>query len=277
MMTDGVGQEDTVGKAPTRFQQMGNKDSRLSVIVHKWRHYSRRYGRLSAILRYIGRCYPRVWSLFGGIATTSYLKWWKRQPGTKLLNLGGGGNLNEEWLTADVDPRADVFVDCGETLPFANGTVDGIMLEEVIEHLDYLRGLKLLKECNRILKGNGILRVSTPDVMWFAELQIRPMLSNAQEAKEDFVYRECCRLLGTNDAPDELIRAAALNSIFFFHGHRFVYTSQSLEKLFCLAGFEFRRSTYREANSKLARLDTHPERFRHPPEISLYYDAWKKA
>jgi SAM-dependent methyltransferase len=213
----------------------------------------------------------------GKPATSSYLKRWKRESGTKVLNLGGGGNLREEWLTADVSPRADVFVDCSKTLPFADGTIEGLMLEEVIEHLDYLQGLRLLKECNRVLRNDGLLRVSTPDLSWFAELQRKPIPGATEQATADFANREGCRLLGTSDAPDELIRVAALNSIFLCHGHRFVYTSQSLEELFGLAGFQFRRSLYRDAHSKLARLDTHAERFSHPPEISLYYDAWKKA
>ena len=275
MTTGGIEKDGPLEGNPTSLRQVGQKNPQASTIVQKWRHYSTRYGRMSALLRYVGRCCPLVWPLLGRPATSTYLKRWKRESGAKVLNLGGGGNLREEWLTADVSPRADVFVDCCKTLPFADGTIDGLMLEEVIEHLDYQQGLRLLRECNRVLRNEGLLRVSTPDLSWFAELQRKPSPGATQQSTADFANREGCRFLGISDAPDELIRVAALNSIFLCHGHRFVYTSQSLEELLGMAGFQFRRSIYRDTYSRLARFDTHAERFSHPPEISLYYDVWK--
>lgn len=249
--------------------------TRVSVFIQKWRYYSKRYGIISACLRYLGRRCPRVWPFIGGIATTTFLRRWATGPGIKVLNLGGGGNVRQEWLTADVTPRADVFVDCCKVLPFANCSVDQVMLEEVIEHVDYPQGLHLLRECHRILRSDGLLRVSTPDFSWFAKLQSMSSLEAEEQENRDFVLREGCRFLRSQDAPNELLRAATLNQIFLSHGHRFIYTSQSLEELFRMAGFQFRRSTYRDINSKLASLDSHADRFGHPPEISLYYDVWK--
>lgn len=277
MSTGGIEQNDPLESTPTSFRRVGQENSRASAFFQKWRYYSKRYGCISSLLRYLGRCCSPIWPVLGRTATSSYLKRWKNESGSKILNLGGGGNLREEWLTADVNPRADVFVDCSKTLPFADSTIDGLMLEEVIEHLDYLQGFRLLRECNRILKKDGFLRVSTPDLSWFAELQSGPIPGATEQAKSDFVNREGRRFLGTSDAPDELTRIAALNSIFLCHEHRFVYTSQGLEELFRLAGFRFRRSLYQDGNSKLARLETHADRFGHPPEISMYYDAWKQA
>lgn len=264
-----------LAKSPTRLicQQIPGAFG----IVHKWSHYSKQYGRISAILRYIGRRFPQVWPLVGRRATSSYLKRWSRESDTKILNLGGGGNLAQEWLTADVDPRADVFIDCSETLPFGDCMIDGLVLEEVIEHLGYLQGLQLLKECKRVLKGDGQLRLSTPDFSWFAELQSKPISAAIEDATRDFESREGRRFLETDNAPAQLIRAAALNSIFLSHGHKFVYSSESLEQLLYLAGFSFRRSIYQDTDSMLAWTDTHADRFNHPPEISMYYDAWKHA
>ena len=251
----------------------------MLTIIEKWSYYSRRYGATSAALRYIGRCWPRVWPLIGKAVTSGYLRRWRRHPDAKVLNLGGGGNLRQEWLTADVDPRADVFVDCRRVLPLADGTVDAVMLEEVIEHLDYPEGVQLLRECNRILKDLGTLRISTPDFSYFARQATTRKSYNRNAAldSEEFADREARRLLRSAEAPFGIKRMALINSIFFLHGHRFVHDAESLEELLRLAGFEWRRSGYRDIDSKLGRMDTHADRFRHPPEISLYYDAWKRG
>lgn len=257
--------------------EVGYSRSRLSLIIRKWHFYSARYGRVSACLRYMGRCYPRMWPIIGRFATASYLARWRRTPGTKLLNLGGGGNVRYEWLTADMDPRADVFIDCTRVLPFATCSVDGVMLEEVVEHLDFQRGLHLLKECHRVLKNDGVLRLSTPDFAWFANLQSISESKAGDQRQRDFVHHEGRRYLGSGDLPEELLRAATLNQIFLSHGHRFVYTAQSLESLLFLAGFQCSRSSYGDVDSKLGALETHADRFGHPPEILMYYEACKRV
>ncbi|WP_176498037.1 hypothetical protein [Sphingomonas sp. HMP6] len=40
-----------------------------------------------------------------------YRNRWTHQSGMKLLNLGGGSNTIEGALTADLDPRADTYMD----------------------------------------------------------------------------------------------------------------------------------------------------------------------
>jgi SAM-dependent methyltransferase len=189
-------------------------------MLNKWAHYSKRYGMMSAFLRYIGRRVPWTWSAIGSLATVNYLKRWTNKKGTKVLNLCGGGNLRPEWLTADIDPRADVYVDSRKPLPFADCSIDAILLEEAIEHLAFREGLGLLKECRRVLKIDGQLRVSTPDFSWFESLQ---EISNLDDAGRDvfkFVCREGLRFLGLHEAPNCLMQAATLNQIFLSHGHR---------------------------------------------------------
>jgi predicted SAM-dependent methyltransferase len=42
-----------------------------------------------------------------------------------------------------------------KTLPFESGSIDLILLEELIEHIDKDRGFALLRECSRVLKPGG--------------------------------------------------------------------------------------------------------------------------
>src|ERR1035437_4441072 len=99
-------------------------------------YYSARYGTVHAICSYMGRFWPRLWLWVGPIISRRYLKKWASSPDPHILNLGGGSVLSHQWLTADVTPRADVFMDITKTLPLPDGIADVVYSEEVIEHID---------------------------------------------------------------------------------------------------------------------------------------------
>ncbi len=102
-----------------------------------------------------------------GKSTRTYLRRWLNSPGPHILNLGGGGVLFERWLTADVDPRSDVYVDVTRPLPFRDATIDVVYSEEVIEHISPHHASAMLRECLRILKPGGWLRLTTPSLDYF--------------------------------------------------------------------------------------------------------------
>lgn len=55
-----------------------------------------------------------------------------------------------------------VIHDLGEPLPFRDGTVSNVLLNQVIEHVDPARSARLLNECHRILRAGGTLFVNSP-------------------------------------------------------------------------------------------------------------------
>lgn len=52
--------------------------------------------------------------------------------------------------------------DIGSTLPFADQSVDGVVSVEGIEHIE--QPFKFVRECRRILRSNGLLVVTTPNI-----------------------------------------------------------------------------------------------------------------
>ena len=48
-------------------------------------------------------------------------------------------------------------------IPFITGFVDYIYSSHFLEHLTYEEALKLLRECRRVLKTNGLMRFIVPD------------------------------------------------------------------------------------------------------------------
>ena len=84
------------------------------------------------------------------------------------INLACGGKLCREtgWTNADHNPSArDVrHVDLLAPLPFPDKTFNVVYHSQFIEHLPTELALAFMKECHRILKPQGVLRVVTPDL-----------------------------------------------------------------------------------------------------------------
>lgn len=241
-------------------------------LISKWRHYSGRHGAVHALLSYFGRKIPGVWPVIGRAVTRRYLERWLSTQGVKLVNLGSGSNLIVEMLNADRSPHADVFVDITERLPFPSGSLDGILCEEVIEHLDYLAAIGLRDEILRVLKPGGIIRISTPDLSYLLRMAVSAV------APERMVRAEAETFLGGVPLGPATLRLGAINSFFYHHGHRCLYNLDGLVELFQAGGFEvYRISSYGDPQSRLGTYDSHAERYGHPADVSLFIEFVRPA
>jgi predicted SAM-dependent methyltransferase len=214
----------------------------------RFRYYAGKYGCVHAACAFLGRKSSRVWGMLGPVVTRKYLARWLRTADVKIVNLGGGGLLYERWLTADIDPRSDVYVDLTKRLPFPNESIDVVYLEEAIEHVARVNGIALIQECCRILKTGGVLRLTTPSLNFF----VRSFLSNPHETR-------------------------AMNDMFRLYGHLHIYSEEEMKDVLMAAGFsKIVPSRYRDEASRFGYFDTHPERFSFAPaEWSQYWEAEK--
>ena len=88
-----------------------------------------------------------------------------------FLNLGGGKNCHPDklyhgYVTVDityVNREWAVQHDLCTRLPLDNSSVSRILSEDFIEHLPRANTIKLLNECYRLLKPDGLMRVGIPD------------------------------------------------------------------------------------------------------------------
>ena len=78
------------------------------------------------------------------------------------LHFGCGSHQLEGWQNLDL-PQVDVT----KKLKFSNYTIDFIFHEHLLEHLDEVDGYNFLKECYRILKTGGKMRISCPSIDGF--------------------------------------------------------------------------------------------------------------
>lgn len=95
----------------------------------------------------------------------------------------GGWETREGWTIVDVKPAPHVsFVgNCTDLSFLEDASCSEVYASHVLEHLGYDRELpKALNEINRVLKTNGRLRVSVPDLEILCRLFLKPGLAPAR-------------------------------------------------------------------------------------------------
>jgi len=82
------------------------------------------------------------------------------------IELGGGLNPTKDYINYDIEdlPTVDIKCDLSEGIPCENDSVNEIISFEFLEHLPKEDGLKLLRECYRVLRKGGTLTIGCPDL-----------------------------------------------------------------------------------------------------------------
>jgi predicted SAM-dependent methyltransferase len=179
------------------------------------------------------------------------------------INLGSGHWKFDDWVNVDLDfaSRPDVRADLSARLPFRDACADFMHTEDFIDQLDLEHAAQFLRECHRILKPGGVIRVLTPDVEQLADLYLR----HPEQLKT--LWREHVGVplkFGT--------AAEILNVGMRFAGHTFLYDAETFGKLATSCGFRAVRVSFQaSAHSELRGHDLRsPE-----TAISLYHDCHK--
>jgi SAM-dependent methyltransferase len=84
----------------------------------------------------------------------------------KYLNLGCGTRFHPNWVNIDVTSSSPMVMahDLRRGIPFSDRTFDVTYHSHLLEHFSSQEGLELIKECFRVLKPHGIIRVVVPDL-----------------------------------------------------------------------------------------------------------------
>ncbi len=190
----------------------------------------------------------------------------------KKLHIGCGFNFSEGWLPTDLNPKRNViFLDAKETFPFSDSSFDYIYCEHMIEHINYLDAKKMLSECNRILKPNGKIRISTPDLDKYLNLIYEP-----KDNKKiiDFYINT----LFEGDYPNNLNSPYhILNLEMHSWGHQYLYNQTTLTEQLVTNDFkevEFKR-TGESNDPHLRNIELHGnnyERVKNDPTQKSFFE-----
>jgi len=154
----------------------------------------------------------------------------------RRLRLGSGRHTDPGWLSGDflpVSPRV-VYLDVTESFPLPADSFDIVHCEHVIEHISYEQGLFMLRECHRVLRAGGILRIATPDLALVGRLITQgggdPALLEYVRWSNENYGTEAERL-------DPANAAFAANRLVRNWGHTFIYDAATLRAALESAGF----------------------------------------
>ncbi|MCU1245847.1 MAG: hypothetical protein JWN02_1757 [Acidobacteria bacterium] len=155
------------------------------------------------------------------------------------LHLGCGPHRLDGWLNVDNAsyPGVDRLLDVTCGLPFED--VSLIFAEHFIEHLDFRAAAALLRECRRVLRDDGVLRLTTPNLDWVWASHYKPVLT----------------------ADEELLACFAINRAFRGWGHQFLYNFGTLRDTLLEAGFRdvVRREYGHSEHPELQGLESHEQ------------------
>jgi len=91
-----------------------------------------------------------------------------------LINLGCGSHFHADWVNIDVVARSGVIAhDLRQPLPLADGSCNVIYHSHVLEHFPKAQAPVFIRECFRVLKPAGIIRVAVPDLEMIARLYLQ--------------------------------------------------------------------------------------------------------
>ena len=150
----------------------------------------------------------------------------------RKLQLGAGGTAPTGWLNSDIEPsKEEIYLDAAGRYPFVDASFQYIFAEHVIEHIPWEAGLRMLKECYRVLATGGKIRIITPDLSKFITLLNGQTDTEARQFLTAKSHAEAIPITAVQNA-------YVFNREFSEYGHKFLYDPPTLQKTFELAGFK---------------------------------------
>jgi predicted SAM-dependent methyltransferase len=188
---------------------------------------------------------------------------YRRTHRVRRLHLGCSGLLRRGWFNTDKYPRRLGVAYCDATgrYPFGDSVFDYVFTEHMIEHVPYRGGQSLVRECLRVLRPGGKLRISTPDLD-----RILALRHPTTELEKEYVRYALAEIPEAVDGQTVIL----INQFMRAWGHTFIYDRATLSGLMRSAGFtDIRERRPGESDDpELVGLERHGETFP-KPEFNL--------
>jgi len=76
------------------------------------------------------------------------------------------------------------YLSLGKRFPWKEGSVDVVYASHVFEHLDQRVADNFIRECMRVLKRGGVLRIVVPDLLYHAKKYVNSTIDGVSGAEE---------------------------------------------------------------------------------------------
>jgi predicted SAM-dependent methyltransferase len=194
----------------------------------------------------------------GILRRRSQIERYLRTHEVRKLQLGAAENLRPGWLNTDLHdygrPGELVYLDARKPFPLPDTSFDLVFSEHMLEHLSYGDGLRCLRECRRVLRSGGKIRIATPSLERLVRLY-DPKLTDLQRR---YVRWAIDSFVPDAGAP---LPGFVLNNFMHAWGHRFIYDRDTLRHALEAAGFVDVRE------GRIGELEAH---LQNEPEFNEY-------
>lgn len=146
----------------------------------------------------------------------------KRLKQYKKLHLGCGSNILDGWANIDYSKdRRIIRLDLTKPLPVEKRSIRYIFSEHFIEHISREDLLSLLRECYRVLKPEGVIRITTPSLRKLISVYRTGQLTEFENV--GWIPMSPCQLM---------------NGGMRLWGHKFIYDKDELYNILFEVGFQ---------------------------------------
>ena len=147
------------------------------------------------------------------------------------LHIGCGENELPGWLNTELCPRgSQIYLDATQPFALPDTCIDVVYSEHMIEHVPWIGGRAMLRECFRVMKPGALLRIVTPNLAFLMRVVEEP-LTPIHQAYIQYNLEEY-----QIDAPSGSA-VHVVNNFVRAWGHQFIYDDATLRQLMTEAGF----------------------------------------
>ena len=143
--------------------------------------------------------------------------------------------------------------DVSKGINYNNDTVDKIYSSHLLEHIPRDKGVFFIKECYRVLKRGGVMRLVVPDLLFHAEqyVEVTRELVSGEALPDNRI---------THDTFLNTIYGAYLNKRRYGAEHYYMYDLPTLVSILKNSGFaNIRKCEFKEGvDEELASFDSRP-------------------
>ncbi len=171
--------------------------------------------------------------------------YFQNNSSVRKLQIGCQSHPFTGWLNVDLAPKnaETVIMDATKSFPFPDESFDYVFSEHMIEHIPFKDGLFMFKECFRVLKKGGKMRIVTPN------LEFLIALYNKEKTSVQTNYIEFSKRYFSADVP--VSDAVVINNFFRDWGHQFIYDEKTLKYSVEKVGFAlFRKGEVNKSEDK---------------------------
>lgn len=153
------------------------------------------------------------------------------------LNMGCGRNIMPGWINVDIAASPDVFImDASRPFPFPDSSFDYVFSEHMFEHLDLSGQQSMMRECHRVLRPGGVLRLAMPNFDFLVDLVNNPD-SEINSKYLDWSYHIFIQDKVRHMVDRKNFPVYVVNNFMHDWGHQFIHNPISLCNMALSSGF----------------------------------------